>query len=151
MKDKLLIVTDLGLLKAYRIEFPRQGSPRVQLMEEQRFEEAHTKFLERVTDQSGRHSAPTQKKWAAPIGDDHNVELTTKKRLIRQIAGHIQRFLGQDHEDGCWFAANKEILHQILDEIPVPLRNRIEKSIPRDLTKTDPKDLIGYFSSPQVS
>jgi predicted transcriptional regulator len=72
--------------------------------------------IETVTDMAGRHSGPTQKNWGAPLGDDHNLKLETKRRLIRQIAGHIQRLIERTGSDGCWIAAHKEINQQILEE-----------------------------------
>jgi Protein required for attachment to host cells len=101
--------------------------------------------IETVTDMAGRHSGPTQKNWGAPLGDDHNLKLETKRRLIRQIAGHIQRLIERTGSDGCWISAHKEINQQILEELPQAIRARIEKNLPLDLTKATQAELLEQF------
>jgi hypothetical protein len=101
-----------------------------------------------VTDLAGRRAAPTQKKWGAPVSDDHNLNLESRRRLIRQIASHIERLIQRSDFQTCWLAAPKEITHQILDELPQPVRNHIRRVIPCDLTKVTPKELIDQFLNP---
>jgi hypothetical protein len=145
MKNELLIVTDLGQLKAYKVELTPRRTPRLEPVEDIVLEGARLRVIDTVTDMAGRHSGPTQKNWGAPLGDDHNLKLETKRRLIRQIAGHIQRLIQRTGFDGCWFAAPKEINHQILEELPQAIRNRIEKNLPLDLTKATEAELLERF------
>jgi hypothetical protein len=65
MKNKLVIVADLGLLKAYRIDITPQGTPRLEALHELVLEEAHSRFSDRVTDLGGRHGAPAQRSGCA--------------------------------------------------------------------------------------
>ena len=69
MKNNLLIVTDLGLLKAYKVGLTPKHTPRLQPLEDVVLEEAHHRVIEMVTDVAGRHVAPTQKSWGTPIAD----------------------------------------------------------------------------------
>jgi hypothetical protein len=71
-------------------------------------EEAHSRLLDKVTDEAGRH-ASTQKNWGAPLADDHNFKLEFRRRLIRQISDHIRRLIERSGCDVCWLAAHKEI------------------------------------------
>lgn len=148
MKPKLIIVTDLGMLKAYRLESTPQGTPHLEPIEERLLEDAHHRLSEQVTDFAGRHVAPTAKNWGAPMGDDHNLKLETKRRLIRTLAGHIQRLVEQNGENGCCLAAPREIHRMLLDELPKPVQARIQRSVPQDLTKASKKELIEVFTSP---
>jgi len=147
MNPKLLIVTDLGLLKAYKVEQTPEGTPRLERLEEVVLEEAHHRLVEQLPDMAGRHVAPTQIKWGAPVADDHNLKLEIKRRLIRHIARHIQRLLQRDHFDGIWLAAHKEIDHEIVEELPPAIRARIEKNLPRDLVKAEPRELLERFQA----
>ena len=72
MKSKLLIVADLGLVKAYKLDFTPNHTPRLEQLEEIVLEEAHSRLLDKLTDEAGRHSSPTQKNWGAPLADDYN-------------------------------------------------------------------------------
>ncbi len=145
MQNKLLVVTDLGRLKAYRVELSPKHPPRLELLEEVVFEESRQHLRDLVTDLAGRHVSPTQKNWGAPVGDDHNLKLEITRRLIRRIVKHIEKLIQSNGHDGCWLAAHKEIDHQILEELPDAIRHRIEKNLPRDLTKADPKELVERF------
>jgi len=146
MKNKLLIVADLGRVKAYKLDFtPEQHTPRLERLEELVLEDARNRVLDKVTDEAGRRVSPTQKKWGAPLGDEHNLKLELKRRLIRQIGDRIQYLIERSGCDGCWLAAHKEINQQILEELPPTTRNRIRKNLPRDLTKLRQKELLDQF------
>ena len=73
MKDKLIIVVDLGLVRAYRIDLTPQRTPRLQQLQQIVLDEAHTRLKDRVTDFAGRYGSPTQKNRGAPKADDHSV------------------------------------------------------------------------------
>ena len=145
VKNKLLIVADLGLLKAYKLDYTPNHTPRLEHLEEVILEEAHSRVIDKVTDMAGRHVSPTQKNWGAPLADDHNLKLEFKRRLIRHIANHIERLIERSGCDDCWLAAHKEINDQILEELPPLVRHRIKKNLPRDLTKAGQKELLDQF------
>jgi hypothetical protein len=145
MKSKLLIVADLGRVKAYMLDYTLYNTPRLEQLEEIALEEAHNRLLDKVTDEAGRHGSPTQKNWGAPLADDHNLQLEFKRRLIRQISDHIQRLVERSGCDICWLAAQKEINQKILEELPPAVCKRIKKNLPRDLTKLEQKELLDQF------
>jgi hypothetical protein len=51
MKSKLLIVADLGLVKAYKLDFTLNHTPRLEQLEEVVLEEARGRVLDKVTDE----------------------------------------------------------------------------------------------------
>lgn len=145
MQKKLMIVTDLGQLKAYEVQFPSKGSPRIETLEEQKIEAGHQRVVDQVTDLAGRHGAPTHGRWASPWGDAHNLELETERRLVKQIAQHITRLVQTRGQDGCWLATPKTIERAVLDELSNDVRKHIEKHVPRDLVKAEKKELLEVF------
>jgi hypothetical protein len=145
MKRKLIIVADLGLVKAYDVDFPAEQTPRLEQLDEIVLEDAHLRVVDKFSDVAGRHTSPAQKNWGAPLADDHNLKLESKRRLIRQVAAHVERLIQRAGGDGCWLAAQKEINHQILKELSPSVREHIKKNLPRDLTKTAPKELLDQF------
>lgn len=145
MKDKLIIVVDLGLMRAYRVDVTPQKTRRLEPLQEIVLAEAHTRLKDRVTDLAGRHGAPTQKNRSAPMTDDHNLKLEEKRRLIRRIAGHIADLIQQNAKNGCWLAAPKEINLQLLNEIAPAVRQRIQKCVPGDFTKLSPPEVLEHF------
>jgi hypothetical protein len=145
MKDKLIIVVDLGLLRAYRIDLTSQRTPRLEQLEELVLEEAHRRLINQVSDLAGRHSATAQKGRSAPMSDDHNLKLESKRRLIRKIAGRVTELIQQNAKNGCWFAAPKEINLQILSELTPAIRKRIQQTVPCDFTKLSPTEVLARF------
>ena len=145
MKDKLIIVVDLGLVRAYRVDLTPQRTPRLEQLEQLVLEEAQMRLRDRVSDLAGRQGTRTQKSSSAPKADDHNLRLESKRRLIRQIAGRITDLIQQNAKNGCWLAAPKEINLQILNELPPAVRNRIQKSVPCDFTKLSPPEVLAHF------
>src|ERR1700736_3282393 len=136
------------MLKAYRLEFTQQNTPRLEELEKVVPEEAHTRVVEAVSDLAGRRAAPAQRNWGAPLGDEHNLQLESRRRLIREIVDHVQRLIQRSDCRVCWLAAPKEILHQILDQLTATVRHRIKRVIPCDLTKTGQQDLLDQFLNP---
>jgi hypothetical protein len=145
MKTRLLVVTDLGLLKAYHLELRDQGSPHMTLLEQVVLEPAHKHLTQQITDSAGRRAAPAGRMGGATMSDGHNLELETRRRLTRQIAQKIELLAGQSGAELCWLAAHKEILRPVLELLSGPVRARVEKSVPNDLTKLEPKDVLAHF------
>jgi hypothetical protein len=145
MKARLLIVTDLGLLKAYRLEPREEGSPRLTLIEQFVLEPAHQRLTQQLTDSAGRRAAPPGNMGGGTMADSHNLLLENRRRLIRQLAQKIETLANSNSSDGFWLAAQKEILHPLVDSLTRGVRDRIEKSLPEDLTKLEPKQMLGHF------
>ena len=145
MKHKLIILADLGALKAYFLDRAIRGNYRLEPLEEICFEEGRRHLQDELTDQAGRHAAPTMKAWGAPLADNHNLRLEFKQRLVKKLASQIKRLVETRDHAGCWLAAHKEIYHLLLYELPHPVTDRIEKVVPLDLVKSEPKELIEHF------
>jgi hypothetical protein len=147
MNNKLLVVTDLGSFKAYQMEDDGiSSSPRLELINEFHTREAGEKILNKVTDLAGRYGSPTDRNWGTTWGEKHNLELEFKKRAIRQLADRLNHLLENKEVETCYFAASKEISHQLLDELKPLARAKIEKTVSCDLTKADKKQLLARFN-----
>jgi hypothetical protein len=145
MNGKLLIVADLGLVKAYEFTRTARGTPHLTLLERKVFEKAHHRFIEDVTDASGRWGPPTHRNWATPVEDPHNLELETRRRLIRAVAQHIER-LSESHEDSdLWLAVPGEFKRSLVGALPNGVRKRVEACLSRDLVKASKDELLKWF------
>jgi hypothetical protein len=90
MESKLLIIADLGRVKAYKLDYTLYNTPPLELLEEIPLEEAHNRLLDKVTDEAGRHGSPTQKNGVRHWPTITICSSSSKRRLIRQISDHIQ-------------------------------------------------------------
>jgi hypothetical protein len=146
MNPKLLIVTDLGLLKAYKVLTTPKGSLHLDPLETVVLGEAHQRVVDKVTDLAGRRASPTRRDWGAPLADAHNLQLETRRRLVKKIAGLIEKFVQKNADCGVWLAAHREINGSILSALLKNVRQRIEANLPLDLVHARGQDLIANFA-----
>jgi len=149
MKNTLVLVADLGCLKAFKLEKGETNtSPRLEPIEEFSQPEAHERIVEEVTDMAGRFTRGTTKSNAAGAmsdGERHNIELEKRKRLIRQLAQRVNR-LARDHDvERCWMAASREINQPLLNELEPDVRAKIQTIIAADLTKLGRAEILKRF------
>src|SRR5262245_12377165 len=129
MRNKWVVVTDVGSFKAYKIEqVNAHSSPRLALVESFDNSEVHAHLSEKLTDQAGQFARGSRGAGAnheTSSGERHNIELEQRRRWIRQLAERVSHLLRRSDVDCCWFAAGKEINHQLLDELAGDARAKI--------------------------
>jgi len=140
---------DLGCFKAYRLEnhHPNQ-TPRLELVEEFNSADAHEKLVDKVSDLSGRfprRAGVANARGAMSDGERHNIELESRKRLVRQLAQRLNALLRGKDVERCLLAASREINHQLLEELEPRMRAKIEKNVPADLTKLERAEILRHF------
>ena len=149
MNNTLVVVTDLGCLKAYRLENEHPNrTPHLELLEEFTNAEAHGKLVEKVTDLSGRFprsAGGASSRGAMSDGERHNIDLEARKRLVRQLAQRLNTLARGPEIERCLLAASREINRQLLEELEPQVRAKIEKNVPVDLTKAEQADILRHF------
>ncbi len=148
MKNTLLVVADLGGLKAFKVENNQvHRTPRLELLEEFENAEAHGRLVDRVSDLSGRFPRGTGLKAGGAMsdGERHNIELETRKRLVRQLAERLNNLARKAEVETCFLAASKEINHQLVDALEPQVRAKITKNLTADLTKVERAELLSRF------
>jgi hypothetical protein len=143
----LLVVSDLGGFKAFRIDNNQMHSnPRLELLQEFSNVDAHSRLVEKVSDLSGRFPRSTgapNGTGAMSDGERHNIELEQRRRYVRQLAGRLNPLLRET--DRCFLAASREIHRQLMDELEAHARAKIAINLSADLTKVNKSDLLQYF------
>jgi hypothetical protein len=148
--SSLVIVTDRGSLKAYRVkETPTRG-PSLQLVQAFDITDAHGRFIDKVSDLAGRfpvsegagaHRGP------ASIAERTQLATEMDRRIQKELADQIARIVSQNGKDGWSFAAPSEIHTAIVDLLPAAVRQRIVEHVKSDLVKVEGARLITYFRS----
>lgn len=149
MRTDLIITADLGLLRAYRIvQGINDRQPHLELVDELRPESAHEKLSEQLTDQAGRFpkgGGSGNVTGDLSAGERHNLELEQKRRLIKLLAERINALLAEETVTGCFMAASAPIHTELLGALTATVRAKIEKIVPFDLTKAEPRELLERF------
>lgn len=149
MKTKLIIVADLGLLRAYRVvQGQADRQPHLELVDDLRPEAAHQRLGDQLSDQPGRFSkgrGPGDVSGDLSAGEQHDLVLEQRRRLIKLLAARIDALLAHDSVETCSLAVSGPIHLQLLDQLAAHARSKITTTIARDLTKTDPTELLNHF------
>jgi hypothetical protein len=145
----LIIVTDRGSLKAYRVnETPTRG-PSLQLVQAFNITDAHGRLVDKVTDLAGRFpvSDGVGGRHANSIAERTQLETETDRRIHKELADQIVKIVSSNGKEGWSFAAPSEIHAAIVDLLPAPVRDRIVEHVKSDLVKTEPAKLPAHFRS----
>jgi hypothetical protein len=149
--SSLVIVTDRGGLKAYKVnETPTRG-PSLQLVQAFNITDAHGKLSDKLTDLAGRFPV-TEGAGAhrgASSSAERKLETETDRRIYKELADQITKIVGPNGKDGWSFAAPSEIHPAIVDLLPAPVRNRIVEHVKSDLLKVEVAKLPSHFRSLQ--
>ncbi len=126
--SSLIIVTDRGSLKAYRVDETPTRGPSLQLVQAFNITDAHGKLIDKVSDLAGRF----------PV---------TEGAGAHRGAASITKIVSLNGKEGWSFAAPAEIHTAIVDLLPAAVRDRIVEHVKSDLVKTEPAKLASHFRS----
>jgi Protein required for attachment to host cells len=144
----LIIVTDRGSLKAYKVNDTPARGPSLQLVQAFDTTEAHGRYRDKMTDQAGAFpsgAAPGQNSIAERTG----IENENDRRICRQLADSIVEVVEREGQVGWSFAAPASIHAAVVDLLPPGVRDRIVEHVKSDLVKIELAKLPGHFRSLQ--
>ena len=148
--SSLVIVTDRGSLKAYRVnETPTRG-PSLRLVQALNITDAHGRLSDKVSDLAGRFPiAEGAGAHHGPAATAERTQLATEmdRRIQKELADQIAKIVSENGKEGWSFAAPAEIHSAIVDLLPAAVRQRIVEHVKSDLVKVEPARLISYFRS----
>jgi len=151
----LIIVTDRGNLKAYRVnETPTRGAG-LELVQAFETTDAHGRYQDKLTDQAGRFpvgdgsvAAGTGRHQNA-IAERQGMETENDRRIFRQLADSITEVVQKEGKEGWSFAAPASIHSSVVDLLPDDVRTRIVEHVKSDLVNMEPANLMSHFRSLQ--
>lgn len=150
MRNKLVVVTDLGCLKAYKVDYDEfSTNPRMELIKDMKTPEADGRLGDKNTDEEGRRrGGGGSEGWSTGGNAEPNkMELELKSRAIKQLAQTVNQLVkSNDGDVPVLFAAIKSINNQIMDRLEPAVLARIEKNLSEDLTKIKGAKLLSHFA-----
>jgi Protein required for attachment to host cells len=148
--SSLVIVTDRGSLKAYRVtETPTRG-PSLQLVQAFNMTDAHGRLIDKVSDLAGRFPVTEgagAHRGSASIAERTQLATEIDRRIQKDLADQITKLVSQNGKEGWSFAAPAEIHAAIVDLLPTGVRQRIVEHVKSDLVKVEAARLITHFRS----
>ena len=148
--SKLVVLTDLGTFKAYKLEKDAfSTSPRLEVVDAWETVYGDDRISRRLSDQAGQFGKGA-KSFAAhndmANGERHNIQLENRRRSVKQISEKLSTLLENGQFDGCYFAASEEINNTIVESLPTKAQAKIEKNIRCNLVNADRKEILDHFS-----
>jgi protein required for attachment to host cells len=150
--SSLVIVTDRGGLKAYRVNQTPTRGPSLQLVQAFNITDAHGRLVDKVTDVAGRFSVTNgagAHRGAGSIAERTQIVTEMDRRIYKELADQITNIVSNNGEEGWSFAAPAEIHAAILAHLPATVADRIVEHVKSDLVKVEPAKLISRFRSLQ--
>ena len=150
--SSLIIVTDRGSLKAYRVDQTPTRGPSLQLVQAFNITDAHGRLVDKVSDLAGRFPVSDgagAHHGASSIAERTHLAAETDRRIQKELADQITKIVSSNGKEGWSFAAPAEIHGAIVDLLPPAVRDRIVEHVKSDLVKMEPAKLISRFRSLQ--
>jgi hypothetical protein len=145
IESKLVVVADLGHMRAYRLEKTSElGRSQWKLIEDGETNVTHH-LSEDVTDQAGRFRKEPAIRGALSDGEEHDLDLERRHRAVKTLAERLAELIRREETQGCYFAADPRINQSILDELDEVTRAKIEKNVLANLSKLGPEELRERF------
>jgi hypothetical protein len=147
--SSLIIVTDRGSLKAYRVDETPTRGPSLKLVQAFDVTDAHGRLVDKVTDLAGRFpvSDGSGGRHANSIAERTQLDTETDRRIHKQLADQIAKIVQSEGGEGWSFAAPASIHAAIVDLLPARVRDRIVEHVKSDLVKTEAAKLPEHFRS----
>jgi len=161
--ESIIIVGDLGELKAYRVYEEVVIDPkdeaqtshkhnrgtliealRMELVSAVDFVDGRKKLTDEVTDKVGRNRAPHG---AGESGEPHNLKLEIEQRLLKEIADTIMKIVRDTNPKKWHLAFPSEQNKALLDRIDPDVSGKLGIDLSEDLTKERPEKLLARFGA----
>lgn len=149
--SKLIVITDLGTFKAFKLEKDAfSSSPRLEVVDAWETVFGDDRISRRLSDQAGQFGKGS--KGFAGIndmanGERHNIELENRRRSVKEISQKFSELLANGEFDGCYFAAAEEINKTIVDQLTPAAKAKIEKNVRSNLVNADREQILSQFAA----
>src|SRR4051795_3935025 len=147
--SSLIIVTDRGSLKAYKVNDTPTRGPSLQLVQAFDITDAHGRMVDKLSDMAGRFPVgdAVSGRHMNGVAERTQLEGETHRRIYKELAEQISKVVKSDGVEGWSFAAPAEFHAAIVDLLPNEVRNRIVEHVKSDLVKVEPAKLGSHFRS----
>ena len=155
MKSSFIIVADRGNLKAFRVEkVPNGRPPRLHLVQAFTVTAAHMKISDINTDLAGSFpvasGGTSQGRHQNSIAEQH-LDIEIDRRIVRQLAEHIDSVLKHEQPEAWSFAAPATINRAILAEIDQGFAKSLADNVQADLVKIAPDGILDHFEAARAA
>lgn len=142
--NALIILADLGRVKAYRItcdELDPRESPAFEDLADVDLVNRHSKVSERVTDKAGRFAYGPG---SISVGESHHEQEAAESQQLQRVAAVIDEVAGRNRTE-IHLSAPREIIGELTGALRPGVLKRIRKQLPLNLVKQPKLELLERF------
>ena len=143
MSSQLIIVADMQHIKLYSTKKEPLGRESVDLLENIESLSIHQRIHESVSDQQGNFKGVG----ASGSGEDHNMQLETEHRRIKEIAQQVSAMLQKYNHDSWCFSAPRAINNHVVELLTPAELERLSRNLYLDLTNTPDNKILEHFNT----
>ena len=145
----LIVVTDRGSLKAYKVTATPSRGPSLQLVQAFDTTDAHGRYQDKMTDQAGSFPSGAAPGQMNSTSESSGIDLENDRRICKQLAENIAEVVSREGTGGWSFAAPASIHAAIVELLSPDVRDRLVEHVKSDLVKIEPAKLPEHFRSLQ--
>jgi Protein required for attachment to host cells len=143
----LIIVTDRGSLKAYKVTKTPNRGPHLELVQAFDTTDAHGRYQDKLTDQAGASPSGAAPGQMNSIAERTGIDTENDRRICKQLADSIVEVVEREGKNGWSFAAPASIHSAVVELLPPSIRDKIVEYVKSDLVKIEPAKLPSHFRS----
>ena len=146
----LLIVTDRGGLRAYKVEPNPACPPALHLIDSYEAQEAHGRYEDKLTDRAGRFQGSNAAGRHIGGPDEHGaIDIENGRRACQHVAARINELIKRENPEEWLLAVPAQIKKLLLDHVDDEAVKRLNHIVQADLLRTEPSKLASHFSALQ--
>ena len=147
--NRLIITTDLGHIKVYRVTTETQDEkPSIDLEIDYDFPNDHSRFENRDTDVAGRFPQGGSSRTSSGMsyGERHGEQTEALHSQLKQVAEFIDETINKEKILGFYLAAPKTIHNRLIEALDPDIQGCIIEHLPLDLVKEPKIQLLRRFN-----
>ena len=147
----LLIVTDRGGLRAYKVEPTPNRAPGLHLLDSFEAQEVHGRYQDKVTDRAGsfQASGTAGGRQTGGAAEHPTIDLENDRRVCKHVAQRINELVKREKPEAWLLAVPAQIQALVLDHVDAEVVKHLSQTVHADLVRTEPSKLAAHFSELQ--
>lgn len=146
MQNVLMVLADKGRFKAYNLVKSNHQPKKFELVMDYVNSEIVKRMRERITDRFGRFGKGNDKSGNKGYGEKSNIQAELERRVIKEMAGNINRLVQRGHIESLYLASDKNIHNMLLSGLTAGTKKHLRMDIRADLVNAGKLELLERFN-----
>lgn len=147
----LLIVTDRGGLRAFKVEPNPHRAPGLHLIDSFAAADAHGRYEDKLTDRAGRLGSNASGRHLGGSDEHGTIDIENDRRACKHVAARINELVKREQPETWLLAVPAQIKKLILDHVDDEAVKRLGEMAQADLLRVDTSKIASHFLALQAA